>query len=609
MKQISVWGSIGAAAVLLLLASVSITFAALNFSGMSITGDSSSVVDATGTISIGASSATGITIGRAGVTTTFPGNLSVNNATVTSNLAVLGSLFDANGNKYSTSTSNGAVVGGIIYASQYAGADIGAKINAALADAANCPSDGTYKHCVIMLPQSTSSVWSTPVVVTSPYVSIIGQGKSQSTFSCTVNGDCLRVYTLPFDGPQTGGTFQGFSLIGTGTSLGVGLHIGDITGVNLIDLGMYNFYGANGAGIWFDNANVGNSSGGTYTERTLVEGVELNNNAEQVRFTNEIQPGNTFAGQPSFGYTRILDLKLGMSPGQIGIITEEAVQIYNSTIRVTVNSATSTAIFRLGNTSQFQGELHLAGEGTATNLFNGDSGSLVTLTQDSSVQWLGSTPPPSILSAGSGLILGPVSGIATGGTLASLIPALSLNVLNPIVVQGNISNANGIVIPSSTTGSTGSGKVILAPSASTTINGTSCALGGSCTGPGNVVGTVSLSAQTTDPSGSIYSVPASSGTYLACVELPITRAASTSSTAPYVNIVYTSALDSNLKYATPVYNNTANSTAAVASGCIPVDAKASTTITYQTGGYTSSGSTSMQFGLNITVMSENASGN
>ncbi len=49
--------------------------AALTFSGTSITGDSSSVIDATGTISIGASAATGITIGRSGITATFPGTV------------------------------------------------------------------------------------------------------------------------------------------------------------------------------------------------------------------------------------------------------------------------------------------------------------------------------------------------------------------------------------------------------------------------------------------------------------------------------------------------------------------------------------------------------
>jgi hypothetical protein len=83
LKKWSV-GGIGAAAVLLLLASVSIAFAALNFSGTSITGDSNSVIDATGTISIGATSATGIQIGSTSNTTTFPGT--VVNSNVTSSL-------------------------------------------------------------------------------------------------------------------------------------------------------------------------------------------------------------------------------------------------------------------------------------------------------------------------------------------------------------------------------------------------------------------------------------------------------------------------------------------------------------------------------------------
>ena len=70
-------GGIAAIIALVAYAGVSIASAALTFNGTSITGDSNSVIDATGTISIGASSATGITIGRTGATTTFPGSISI----------------------------------------------------------------------------------------------------------------------------------------------------------------------------------------------------------------------------------------------------------------------------------------------------------------------------------------------------------------------------------------------------------------------------------------------------------------------------------------------------------------------------------------------------
>ena len=75
-----------------ILGGASIAFAALTFSGTSITGDSNSVIDATGTISIGATSATGITIGRFGITATFPGTVTITGTTTSlQNLVVSGS--------------------------------------------------------------------------------------------------------------------------------------------------------------------------------------------------------------------------------------------------------------------------------------------------------------------------------------------------------------------------------------------------------------------------------------------------------------------------------------------------------------------------------------
>ena len=85
--------------------------AALMFNGTNISGDANSFVDATGTISIGASSATGVTIGRAGVTATFPGTVTIAGTTTTlQNLVVSGTCtgsgcFTAGGDLSGTSAS------------------------------------------------------------------------------------------------------------------------------------------------------------------------------------------------------------------------------------------------------------------------------------------------------------------------------------------------------------------------------------------------------------------------------------------------------------------------------------------------------------------------
>jgi hypothetical protein len=327
----------------------------------------------------------------------------------------------------------------VVYAVDYqsAGPDVSYWIKAALTDAAKCPRDAKgYNHCTVILPGSEGGIWSQTVLVTSPFVSIYGQGKSQSMFACTVGAghDCLRVYTLPFDPSQQAGTFQGFSLTG---GFGNGIHIGDIEGLTLRDIGLNYFYQTGGVGLWLDNANIGNLRSGTYTEDLLAEGLSLECNGTDIKFTNEVQPGNTYGGNPSFAYTRILDAKLCSlsNGGGVGISLNNSAQVYNSTLRITENANGATSILSLSGTSQFQGELHLAGEGTSTNLLKGSPGTLLTLTQDSSVQWLGSSAPPSTLASGSGMILGPVGGIASG-TLASLIPSLSFTSQNPIRSPG-----------------------------------------------------------------------------------------------------------------------------------------------------------------------------
>src|SRR5207249_10486 len=52
---------------LLLVGGASLAFASLTFTGTNITGNGNAIIDAPGTISIGTSTATGITIGNGGI--------------------------------------------------------------------------------------------------------------------------------------------------------------------------------------------------------------------------------------------------------------------------------------------------------------------------------------------------------------------------------------------------------------------------------------------------------------------------------------------------------------------------------------------------------------
>ena len=60
--------------------SVSFAFASLNFTGTTVSGDSSIAIDGPSTISIGTASSTGVTIGNLAATSTFPGNVQMNGA-------------------------------------------------------------------------------------------------------------------------------------------------------------------------------------------------------------------------------------------------------------------------------------------------------------------------------------------------------------------------------------------------------------------------------------------------------------------------------------------------------------------------------------------------
>ena len=109
----SVWPLIAGIVLVVLALIAHPVFAALTFSGTTISGDSGVVIDSSSTISIGASSSTGITIGRPGITATFPGTVTITGASTTlQNLVISGTCtgcgigsFSAGGDLSGSSTS------------------------------------------------------------------------------------------------------------------------------------------------------------------------------------------------------------------------------------------------------------------------------------------------------------------------------------------------------------------------------------------------------------------------------------------------------------------------------------------------------------------------
>jgi hypothetical protein len=117
-----------------------------------------------------------------------------------------------------------------------------------------------------------------------------------------------------------------------------------------------------------------------------------------------------------------------------------------------------------------------------------------------------------------------------------------------------------------------------------------------------------LSAQSASiASTTLYTTPAA-GYYRICMNEELTRAATTSSTLPTMGIVYTSGIDSANKFyvllGSGVVNNT-NQTFNAGGGCsAPFFAAASTAIQYNALNYASSGATTMQYDLTISLETE-----
>jgi hypothetical protein len=210
-----------------------------------------------------------------------------------------------------------------VFADQFGGADIGAKINSAIASLGK--SGGT-----VVIPAGTYNEVKTTVEVHSPNISITGAGSAAVQINYTGSGDFMRVEMAPFVLTQAG-KIAGFTVNGTRSGMS-GIHMGDTIGAQLDDIVVNGFKGPSGAGIWFDNVIK-------FTERIQVTRVQAGYNTKGVRFTNS--NGNSY--NLSFGYERILDLRINVGANQIGIAVDGG-NIFHSVLNATINVDDTTGI-------------------------------------------------------------------------------------------------------------------------------------------------------------------------------------------------------------------------------------------------------------------------
>jgi hypothetical protein len=222
--------------------------------------------------------------------------------------------------------------------------DLGAEINARIA---SLPTIGGYKAGRVEIPVG-DYFQSTPVIVNSPRVSIVGVGAGAVQITCTMNAPCWEIRLNPFvTDPQVGGQIGGFTLIGQLTNPNaVGIHMGDITNIRLEDILIQGFTGANAVGLWFDNING-------WTERNNIQRVNLNGNTTNYKFTNSGTPATA-----SFCYNQWLDLKMNVYTGQKGIDFQGG-NLCSSTLMVIMNGQGDNKTYiQISGTSYWNNNLY-----------------------------------------------------------------------------------------------------------------------------------------------------------------------------------------------------------------------------------------------------------
>src|SRR2546426_43519 len=172
-------------------------------------------------------------------------------------------------------------------------------------------------------PRQTS-----PVVITSPYVSVEGPGSGALQITCAVKATCWTVSAHPFTVARAG-KLKGFSLLGQSENANaIGLHIGDLIGGALDDIRIAGFTGSNAIGLMLENVN------GWY-ERNNWERVDLDDNTVGMKISYSRPATN------SFGYNR-LDVRLNIFANQTGILASKG-SLYHSSLQVIANTHVSSS--------------------------------------------------------------------------------------------------------------------------------------------------------------------------------------------------------------------------------------------------------------------------
>ena len=236
--------------------------------------------------------------------------------------------------------------------------DLGSQIMSAMA--ALPRTAGLPSGSIEILPGSY--VQSTPVVVTSPLVSITGRGAASAVqIRCSPalgSTPCWSISTVPFS-VMRAGHFGGFTLNGPGpyVSGAVGIEAGGITSAVFRDLVVQRFTGLGSVGMLWINPP------GTWSERTVLDGVHLNGNAIGLRFADP-------HGAADYFYWDVQDLQLNVPSDGIGIDLENDSQVIGGFWKVVANTDVdggTATVFLVNGTSLFGSDSGFTGSSPLVN--------------------------------------------------------------------------------------------------------------------------------------------------------------------------------------------------------------------------------------------------
>jgi len=222
--------------------------------------------------------------------------------------------------------------------------DIGAQIMSAVA---SLPRQGSFPSGTIVLLPGTYEQ-STPVVVNSPYLSVVSRGPSSTVqIRCTASlgsRPCWSISTFPFS-VMKAGSFGGFTLNGPGSYVAgaVGIQAGGITAAVFQDIVVQGFTGLGAVGMFWANPPA------TWSERIVLDGVHLNGNAVGLKFADFHRAGDFF-------YWNVRDLQLNVPSDGIGIDLENDSQVIGGFWKIVANTNVdggTATVFLVNGTSLF----------------------------------------------------------------------------------------------------------------------------------------------------------------------------------------------------------------------------------------------------------------